>query len=486
MGRFGSHGIVCILIPCALLLDPSTGQAQPAGSDVFSSQGEYDRVAVGGAHRWYDDHSTEAKQKSSHCLPILDEAKAFQDQGLALDKAARQPGIDSRQATALRKQANEQFGLRDKNIRAFIECVNQANRGPMLQGQVEQHEGLPRKPTQDNQNPQRQNRRTDTPPPKRVAPRPESVPEPHRPVSTPTPPASANEKPASPGDPNHAPGRYKMGRPDPPFVFADGMSKGMADCFQENLPADLATAPLTILKRLERLRKAVEVIGKAGSLYAIYEDIQAYDPTADPYEVGKWLGKLICDGKDLNQLVKRKTKPRPGQPPASEPDLAQPSPEEPPTAPYQNGPPTDTPPGSSSCGPKRKDCFWRTLHNATGDPAYLFQQEQPTWEEVYAKLKQHFGGPQTKDPLTGRPGDFEQMTEGVPIPVSIDDFAQVISRMPNNSEGMVFIVREDGSSHVFNIAKFSGHYMFWDDQVRSSNMDILFAGVKTIKWFRYK
>jgi len=58
--------------------------AQQPPSDVFSSSGQYDNFAVGGAHRWYDNHSTETKQKSSHCLSILDEAKTYQDKGLAL------------------------------------------------------------------------------------------------------------------------------------------------------------------------------------------------------------------------------------------------------------------------------------------------------------------------------------------------------------------------------------------------------------------
>lgn len=97
-------------------------------SDVFSSQGEYDQHAVGNAHRWYDKHSADAKQKSSRCLSILDEAKVFQDKALALDEEARRPGLAGRQATALRKQANEQFGLRDRKIRAFIDCFNQASR----------------------------------------------------------------------------------------------------------------------------------------------------------------------------------------------------------------------------------------------------------------------------------------------------------------------------------------------------------------------
>lgn len=97
-------------------------------ADVFSLSGGYDRFAVGGAPRRYDNHSAEAKEEPNHCLSILDESKAFQDHGLALDKEARRPGLDSRQATALQKQANEPHELRDKKIRAFIVCFNQANR----------------------------------------------------------------------------------------------------------------------------------------------------------------------------------------------------------------------------------------------------------------------------------------------------------------------------------------------------------------------
>jgi hypothetical protein len=101
--------------------------AQPQGSDVFSSSGEYDRFAVGGAHRWYDNHSTEFKQKSSHCLSILDEAKAFQDKALALYEEAKRPG-NSRRQTELVRQANEQIKLRGQKLKAFTDCVNQATR----------------------------------------------------------------------------------------------------------------------------------------------------------------------------------------------------------------------------------------------------------------------------------------------------------------------------------------------------------------------
>ncbi len=108
-------------------------QARPQGLDVFSSSGRYDNFAVGAAHRWYDKHSTETKQKSSHCLSILDEAKAYQDRGLALFDEAKQPGLRNEQRTALVKQANEQIRLRGDKLRAFTDCVNQAIRqkGPL-------------------------------------------------------------------------------------------------------------------------------------------------------------------------------------------------------------------------------------------------------------------------------------------------------------------------------------------------------------------
>lgn len=124
--------IVCSLLVWHGLAAPPV-HAQPLTSDVFSSSGEYDPFAVGGARRWYDNHSTDVKQKSSYCLSILNDAKTFQDTALALDAEARRPGLDSHQATALRKQANEQFGLRDKKVRAFIDCFNQAQRQPSPQ-----------------------------------------------------------------------------------------------------------------------------------------------------------------------------------------------------------------------------------------------------------------------------------------------------------------------------------------------------------------
>ena len=287
---------------------PATSEAQPT-SDVFSSSGEYDRFAVGGAHRWFDNHTADFKAKGRHCLTILDQAKIDQDEALALYEQARQPGVGN--ATELVRQANQKIQLRGDKLRAFTDCVNQSNRRPMLQGRIEQDEPLPdQQPDDDTKTRTPQNSRKPAPPPAPKSPPPggagpddpTAFPVPRPPSSPPQPPSGATSS-SSPG-----PGRYKFGTPDPPFMFADGISKGMGDCFAENLPSDLATAPLAVIKRLERLRKAIEIIGKAGSIYAIYEDIKAYDPTADPYETGKWLGKLICDGKDLREAVKQKKK----------------------------------------------------------------------------------------------------------------------------------------------------------------------------------
>lgn len=283
---------------------PSPSQAQPA-SDVFSSSGEYDRFAVGGAHRWFDNHTADFKEKGQHCLTILDQAKVDQDEALALYEQARQPGVGN--ATELVRQANHKIQMRGEKLRAFTDCVNQSNRRPMLQGRVEHNEPLPAQQPDDDTKRVPAPRKPAPPPPETFPPLQYPDPDKPAPVPVPLPPALPPQpQPGSPPSPDS--GRYKFGTPDPPFMFADGISKGMGDCFAENLPSDLATAPLAVIKRLERLRKAVEIIGKAGSIYAIYEDINAYDPAADPYETGKWLGKLICDGKDLREAVNHRKK----------------------------------------------------------------------------------------------------------------------------------------------------------------------------------
>lgn len=121
-----AHRFVSTLF-LSVLLTAWPAHSEPAPSDVFSTSGEYDRFAVGNAHRWYDNHSTEFKQNSSHCLSILDEAKVYQDKALALYEEAKRPG-NSRRQSELVKQANEQIRLRGEKLKAFTDCVNQANR----------------------------------------------------------------------------------------------------------------------------------------------------------------------------------------------------------------------------------------------------------------------------------------------------------------------------------------------------------------------
>lgn len=317
-----NHLCVSALLTGALAIS-SPSHAQPT-SDMFSSSGEYDRFAVGGAHRWFDNHTADFRQKGNHCLTILDQAKIDQDEALVLYEQARQPGIGN--ATELVRQANQKIQMRGDKLRAFTDCVNQANRRPMLQGRIEQHEPAPDQQPDSDKKPPPKQRKSTTPPPRKVPP--PRDPGPDEPISLPVPlpPEPPNQKPPG-GTSDRGPGRYKFGAPDPPFMFADGVSKGISDCFAENLPSDLATAPLAVIKRLERIKKAVEIIGKAGSIYAIYEDLRSYDPTADPYETGKWLGKLICDGKDLREAVKQRKKPTTENKP-SEPEPKQSPPED--------------------------------------------------------------------------------------------------------------------------------------------------------------
>ncbi|HEU4683521.1 MAG TPA: hypothetical protein VFS39_03355 [Nitrospira sp.] len=114
------------LVTLAELLQPALAISQSQG-DLYSPQGQSDPFAVGGAQRWYDHHTTEFKQNSSHCLPLLQEAKAFQDKGLALFEEAKPPG-NSRRQSELVKQGNEQIKRRGEKLKAFTNCVNQANR----------------------------------------------------------------------------------------------------------------------------------------------------------------------------------------------------------------------------------------------------------------------------------------------------------------------------------------------------------------------
>lgn len=106
--------------------------SQQPQSDVFSSSGQYDNFAVGGAHLVRQPFGGNKAEVQS--LPV--DPRRSQDlsgQGLALFDESRRPGLRNEQRTALVKQANEQIRLRGDKLRAFTNCVNNAIRrlGPL-------------------------------------------------------------------------------------------------------------------------------------------------------------------------------------------------------------------------------------------------------------------------------------------------------------------------------------------------------------------
>jgi len=135
---------------------------------------------------------------------------------------------------------------------------------------------------------------------------------------------------------------------------------------------------------------------------------------------------------------------------------------------------------------RREDCFWQALASATGDRSYFLRKKIAEREEIWDKLRTHFGGAKAKDPMTGRLGDLQQMAEGRPVPVTTDEFVKLLKDMPDKSEYMVFINRSGDDGHVATLAKLGGEHFLWDTQQRTSNMDKIFAGGQELFVYRYK
>ncbi len=523
---------------CALLI-AQPAHTQPQGSDMFSTSGGYDRFAVGDAHRWYDNHSTETKEKSGHCLSVLDEAKAYQETAFALYAQAKQPGLDSAQITALRRKGMKQITLRGNKIRAFIDCFNQATRqslprsdtfsteGANLPSDQIQTQPVPKPPSPSDKNRGKGPTRVPDKPLVLRHPQPQgqgdvfnsesSGSDEGPPVVTSKHPKqtlhrdSLDDSDCLPKIDSHVIQSLNEERNELLRALAGGgyitdltlpalgkLLAGHLHHLTEPNEGMLSKAARTANRAIERAPVAAVKAGQMVAEYMrndtaanhryLYGQVESavkkaeealrtklHNPhitiaeIADSFLVGRATGAVCQHWTLVQRAAMKKKADQAKEAGARWRDIRNMS-----------------PPGSNACAPAREDCFWRTLHNATGDPSYQLRTKQPTWNEVYDKLKQHFGGANTKDPLTGRPGDLQKMAEGWPVPVTTDEFVKVLKRMPNNSEGMVFIGREDRSTHVFNLAKFAGSHLYWDDQVRSSNMDILFAGAKTISWFRYK
>ena len=128
-------------------------------------------------------------------------------------------------------------------------------------------------------------------------------------------PAPPQEVPPTKKSPPFVPGQgvYSSGQPDPVLMFADGASKGVAECFEQDLtPENVITgALLGRLKKFERAGKAVMLLGKANNLASIYEQLRQFNPDMNDYQLGKYLATLLCEGRDLADIGPRK---RPGSP----------------------------------------------------------------------------------------------------------------------------------------------------------------------------
>lgn len=561
MSRLGPQGTAIGLTLCALLAHPSIGHAQPGGSDVFSSQGEYDDHAVGGAHRWYDNHSTHAKQRSGHCLSILENAKAIQGTALVLDEQARQPGIGSRLASALRKQANEQFGLRDKNIRVFIDCFNQANRphkGPPSD-QFATSEDSPQHGNQ--QTPQGSqsfppSRQTEDKGQKKV-PGPSQKPgsnEPGIPADifsttggkTPsdgiqTQPRDGEDSPSDVFETNSK-GRQRS-RPEQHVEVKDDSDclpkidshvlvqlegerneilktlagGGYMTALTLKTYAQLLAAHLhhltepnegllvrtahTMQRSAERAPEAVVQAGKAVAQYfaddtatnhrhlygqvekavqraekEIKQKLQNPHITiaeiADSFLIGKATG-TVCHWTSTT-VVKLKKKADRAQEASKR--LRETARAEPPTGSY------------CGVGQDKEDCFWKAMVNATGDPSYLKKTHAADMgREIVPELRMRFGGANAKDPLTGKPWHKILLVQGIPIPVSQDEFVDILyKRAPDGFEAIAFVDKPGQTGHIFSVAKLKGEVFFWDNQQKTTNLDIMMMGGSDLRLYRYK
>lgn len=143
----------------------------------------------------------------------------------------------------------------------------------------------------------------------------------------------------------------------------------------------------------------------------------------------------------------------------------------------------------------KTDCFWRAMHNATGDPKYLDKynsQGFPSKEEITRELEEKFGGENAPNPNVGPHG---QTLEGFGVLIKAD-YDQVMQTFgTKGSEGLVFVHWTSGiGSHVINVKNFTGSPTFIDDQVRdlprdkgNVSWDTLFRNyADLIVIFRYK
>lgn len=84
--------------------------------------------------------------------------------------------------------------------------------------------------------------------------------------------------------------------------------------------------------------------------------------------------------------------------------------------------------------------------------------------EVQQTLRRKYGKTNPKDPLHG-PGGLIAARQGIPVPSSKSSIEWAMNKAGQDSRGLAFIERADGSKHVFNVRNSGGKIQFWDAQV---------------------
>ncbi len=262
--RWGVGLLVPLLALCwflAQLLTSSSTQAQANTDEEFHS---------GGGMTWWDVK----RRDYPSCSGLVDQHEEMTRELYRLDAEAKGT-VDPRHKQLVREINNlsRKRTAVQKQIFACIRISSQPDPGktPPLEGHVEITDEAPAPPNE-------------VPPTKKIPPF------------------------GGPG-----PGVYSSGQPDPVLMFADGASKGVAECFEQDLsPENVVTgALLGRLKKFERAGKAVMLLGKANNLASIYEQLRQFNPNMNDYQLGKYLATLLCEGRDLADIDPRK---RPGSP----------------------------------------------------------------------------------------------------------------------------------------------------------------------------
>jgi len=255
------------------------------GGDVFSSDSGHGKT-------WWDVK----RRDYPECKGLVNRHEEMTGELYRLDAEAKRSVEPQRKQIV--QQINDLSRQRTGVQKQIFECIRATTpteraSPPLLQGTVEKGDPEPRDPGETEK--RRPVTKQKPPPPSHQDSPPGNEPSPTKPVQ---PPGFQHE----PEPPEY--GLFGKGQPDPIVMFADGTSKGLADCFEEDVkPENIITGVLLgKLKKFERIGKAVSTIGKANNLASIYEQLRQFNPSMNDYQLGRYLARLVCEGRDLADI----------------------------------------------------------------------------------------------------------------------------------------------------------------------------------------